>query len=73
MDLGNLGETQVLDNLDTYIRSFSTDASEIFEYFGFHDFLEKLDEANLLYLVMKKFAVMDLSPKALDSRTRTHD
>ncbi|KAA3626964.1 MAG: SAM-dependent DNA methyltransferase [Proteobacteria bacterium] len=67
MDLANLGETQVLDNLDTYIRSFSPDAREIFEHFGFHDFLEKLDEANLLYMVMQKFAGMDLSPKALNN------
>jgi len=67
MDLGNLGETQILDNLDTYIRSFSPEARDIFEHFGFHDFLEKLDEANLLYLAMQKFASMDLSPKALDN------
>ncbi|MCA1805698.1 MAG: type I restriction-modification system subunit M, partial [Xanthomonadaceae bacterium] len=67
MDLGTLGETQVLDNLDTYIRSFSPEAREVFEHFGFHGFLEKLDEANLLYLVMQKFATMDLSPKALDN------
>ena len=67
MDLGTLGETQILDNLDTYIRSFSPDAREIFEHFGFHGFLEKLDEANLLYLVMQKFAGMDLSPKALNN------
>jgi type I restriction enzyme M protein len=67
MDLGTLGETQILDNLDTYIRSFSPDAREIFEHFGFHGFLEKLNEANLLYLVMQKFAGMDLSPKALNN------
>ncbi|HFD87710.1 MAG TPA: SAM-dependent DNA methyltransferase [Gammaproteobacteria bacterium] len=67
MDLSSLGETQILDNLDTYIRSFSPDAREIFEHFGFHEFLEKLDEANLLYMVMQKFASMDLSPKTLDN------
>ncbi len=67
MDLSTLGETQILDNLDAYIRSFSPDAREIFEHFGFHGFLEKLDEANLLYLVTQKFAVMDLSPKALNN------
>jgi type I restriction enzyme M protein len=67
MDLANLGETQILDNLDTYIRSFSPDAREVFEHFGFHDFLEKLDEGNLLYLVMQKFASMDLSPNALNN------
>jgi len=64
MDLTNLGETQVLDNLDTYIRSFSPEAREIFEHFGFHSFLEKLDEANLLYQVIQRFASTDLSPQA---------
>jgi len=67
MELSSLGETQILDNLDTYIRSFSPDAREVFEHFGFHGFLEKLDEANLLYLVMQKFASMDLSPRALNN------
>ncbi len=64
MDLGSLGETQILDNLDNYIRSFSPETAEIFEHFNFHTFLERLDEANLLYLVVQKFAAMDLSPKA---------
>lgn len=64
MSLGNLGETQILDNLDTYIRSFSEETREIFEHFDFHTFLEKLDEANLLYQVVQKFAATDLSPKA---------
>jgi len=64
MDLASLGETQVLDNLDTYIRSFSPEAREIFEHFGFHGFLEKLDEANLLYQVIQRFASTDLSPQA---------
>lgn len=39
MDLTSLGETQVLDNLDTYIRSFSKAAGEIFEHFNFFTFL----------------------------------
>lgn len=52
MDLTSLGETQMLDNLDTYIRSFSPSAREIFEHFNFHRFLEALDEANLLYQVI---------------------
>ncbi|BAZ92611.1 N-6 DNA methylase [Thiohalobacter thiocyanaticus] len=67
MDLSALGETQILDNLDTYIRSFSSEARDIFEHFGFFGFLEKLDEANLLYLVVQKFATMDLSPKTLNN------
>ena len=64
MDLTSLGETQVLDNLDTYIRSFSPAAREIFEHFNFFTFLERLDDANLLYQVIQRFASTDLSPQA---------
>ena len=62
MNLGSLGETQVLDNLETYVQSFSLSAREIFEHFRFTEFIEKLEEANLLYIVANKFAGMDLSP-----------
>ena len=62
MDLGTLGETQVLDNLETYVQSFSPAAREIFEHFRFVEFIEKLNEANLLYKVASKFANIDLSP-----------
>ena len=48
MDLGSLGETQVLDNLETYVQSFSPSAREIFEHFRFSEFIEKLNDANLL-------------------------
>ena len=64
MDLGSLGETQVLDNLDTYIRSFSPAVRDIFEHFNFHAFLDDLDQANLLYQVIQRFASRDLSPRA---------
>jgi len=62
MDLDTLGETQVLDNLETYVQSFSPAAREIFEHFRFTEFLEKLNDANLLYKVANKFANIDLSP-----------
>ncbi|MBN2702966.1 MAG: SAM-dependent DNA methyltransferase [Pontiellaceae bacterium] len=62
MNLGSLGETQVLDNLETYVQSFSPSAREIFENFRFTEFIEKLEEANLLYIVANKFAGIDLSP-----------
>jgi len=62
MNLGALGETQLLDNLETYIRSFSPAAREIFEHFAFSEFIEKLNDANLLYKVANKFAKIDLSP-----------
>ncbi len=65
MDLGTLGETQVLDNLETYVQSFSPAAREIFEHFRFSEFIEKLNDSDLLYKVAKKFAGIDLSPKTV--------
>jgi type I restriction enzyme M protein len=67
MSLSTLGETQILDNLEAYVNAFSSDAREIFEHFHFSEFLEQLDQANLLYLVVQKFAAMDLSPQALSN------
>jgi len=69
MDLSKLGETQILENLDTYIQSFSPEAREIFEKFNFHAFLERLDEANLLYKVVQRYATTDLSPETHDNHT----
>lgn len=67
MDLGKLGQNQVLDNLESYIHSFSPDAREIFDYFSFTDFLVQLNEANLLFRVAGKFAEMDLHPETLSN------
>lgn len=67
MDLGKLGETGTGDNLEAYINAFSDDAREIFEHFRFSEFIQKLDEANLLYLVVKRFAKWDLSPAAISN------
>ncbi|MET4696259.1 type I restriction-modification system subunit M [Endozoicomonas lisbonensis] len=67
MDLGKLGETQVLDNIDAYVQAFSKDAREIFEHFAFEDFLDKLQDADLLYKVCDKFANIDLSPAAISN------
>jgi type I restriction enzyme M protein len=65
MDLSKLGESGIKDNLETYIQSFSKDAREIFEYFKFTEFIAQLNDANLLYKVVQKFANTDLSPKAI--------
>ncbi|WP_255487434.1 type I restriction-modification system subunit M [Oceanospirillum sediminis] len=67
LDLSKLGETHIRDNLDSYIRAFSKDAREIFEYFSFETSLDKLDDADLLYKVAQKFAHFDLSPEAVDN------
>lgn len=67
LDLSKLGETHIWDNLDSYVRAFSKDAREIFEYFSFETSLSKLDEADLLYKVVKEFAHFDLSPESVDN------
>jgi len=69
MSLASIGATQTLDNLEKYIQGFSPNAREIFEYFHFSDYLEQLDEADLLYIVTKKFSTWDLSPEAIDNHT----
>lgn len=43
-------------NLRNYINGFSVGAQEIIEYFSFDDQIRKLDEYDLLYQVVKKFA-----------------
>lgn len=43
-------------NLRNYINGFSIGAKEITEYFSLEDQIRKLDEYDLLYMVVKKFA-----------------
>ena len=54
-------------NLAFYISSFSSRAREIIEYFGFEAEIEKLDKADRLFLVVKKFAEIDLHPDAVSN------
>ncbi|MCG9769313.1 type I restriction-modification system subunit M [Pseudoalteromonas piscicida] len=67
MNLGKMGQSDIKDNLENYIQCFSKDAREIFEHFKFDEFVGLLDDANLLYKVVKKFATTDLSPKAISN------
>lgn len=52
----------IASNLTAYIRGFSANAREVIERFKFADQIAKLDEANLLYLVVKRFSEIDLHP-----------
>lgn len=45
----------IANNLRNYINGFSKNAREIIEYFDFDKQITKLDENNLLYLVIAKF------------------
>ncbi|MDH5377755.1 MAG: type I restriction-modification system subunit M, partial [Gammaproteobacteria bacterium] len=67
MDLSTLGEADIKDNLESYIRDFSKDAREIFEYFKFGEFIGQLNDANLLYKIVQKVKTTDLSPKAVSN------
>ncbi|WP_318461913.1 type I restriction-modification system subunit M [Photobacterium leiognathi] len=67
MNLGKMGQSDIKDNLENYIQCFSTDAREIFEHFKFDDFVGLLDDANLLFKVVKKFATTDLSPSKVSN------
>ena len=50
-DADNIG-----DNFRNYLNGFSTGVREIIDYFSFNDQIRKLEEYDLLYLVVKKFA-----------------
>jgi type I restriction enzyme M protein len=53
---------KIAANLAQYTKSFSRNARQIFEFFEFDKELAKLEEANILYLVVRKFAEIDLHP-----------
>ncbi len=55
----------IAKNLTHYIKCFSSKAREIIEYFGFAEHIEKLDKANRLYLIVSKFAAIDLHPQTV--------
>ena len=52
-------------HLVSYIKGFSANVRNIFEYFEFENEIEKMRGANILYLVVRKFAEIDLHPDAV--------
>jgi type I restriction enzyme M protein len=58
---------KVATNLAFYIKHFSAKGRQIFEYFEFEKEIAKLADANRLYLVVSKFAEMDLHPSAVSN------
>ena len=49
-------------HLVSYIKGFSRSVRDIFDYFEFENEIERMREANILYLVTSKFADIDLHP-----------
>lgn len=54
-------------NLIEYINGFSTDAREIIEQFEFENQITRMDNNNLLFMVVKRFQEIDLHPKKVSS------
>jgi type I restriction enzyme M protein len=59
--------TQIAGNLRAYIAGFSGSARDIIEKFDFDTQITKLDRGNLLYLVVSKFAEIDLHPNKVSN------
>ncbi|RLA84877.1 MAG: SAM-dependent DNA methyltransferase [Epsilonproteobacteria bacterium] len=57
----------IRENLDSYINDFSPNAREIFEKYEFTTQIDKLDEADLLYMITEKFATINLHPNEVSN------
>ena len=64
--LDDTGTSQVAASLNTYINGFSPNVRAIMERFGFDAQIARMAEKDLLYLVIKNFAAIDLSPQRVD-------
>jgi type I restriction enzyme M protein len=52
-------------HLVSYIKGFSKNVRDIFDFFEFENEIERMREANILYLVVSKFGDVDLHPSAV--------
>ena len=63
-----LGDPDKIDqHLTSYIDGFSANVRTIFRYFDFEKEIEKLAEQNRLYLIVQKFATIDLHVNRIDN------
>ena len=57
----------IAQNLGAYIRDFSPNVREIMDRFAFDAQIARMDEKNLLFQVVQRFAGLDLSPERVDN------
>ena len=57
----------IKNNLESYIKDFSSNTREIFEKYEFDKQIEKLDEAGILFLIVDTFANLDLHPDKISN------
>jgi type I restriction enzyme M protein len=58
---------KIAANLTAYIKAFSSQVRDIFEKFNFEPEIARLEENNRLFLVVSKFAEIDLHPNAVSN------
>ena len=58
---------RIAPNLNAYVNGFSPNVREIMERFAFDRQIARMEEKNLLYEVVKRFAGVDLSPERVDN------
>jgi len=58
---------QLAPNLNSYINGFSPNVRAVMERFDLGTQIAKMAEKDLLYLIIKKFAAVDLSPGRVDN------
>ena len=54
-------------NLLSYVEGFSDNVRDVFTRFGFEEQVQRLEEANALYLVVQEFAKLDLRPQQVSN------
>jgi type I restriction enzyme M protein len=69
MDLKSLlgDQAHLGENLRAYVQGFSAPVRDLFERFDLHTQIDRLQRANLLYLVTEKFAGVDLHPEVVSN------
>ena len=55
-------------HLVSYIQGFSTNVRDVFDFFEFENEIERMREANILYLVVWKFCDVDLHPDTVPNQ-----
>lgn len=60
-------QKDIAKNLQSYINDFSPNVQEIIKKFDFEKHLNRLKGGNLLYLIIKEFNSVDLSPEAVSN------
>ncbi|MDD2707107.1 MAG: class I SAM-dependent DNA methyltransferase, partial [Verrucomicrobiae bacterium] len=58
---------QIAPNLNSYLNGFSSNVRTIMERFDFGVQIARMEDKNLLYLVIKSFTAIDLSPQRVDN------